>query len=330
MGLNYFIGEDQGIKKRDNSFNLKSAFVDFDALSNYDLSTAAPSIVNTSTTVKKTPVVVHEDAFNVYELPFTDMQFNVNIEHFIYHRLDLKNMIGQLRTTQDHVIYVDTLSMNAAGGKMALKGSLNGSDPNNIILEPNLQLTNVDLDQLLFKFENFGQDVILSENLNGKLTSGITGKISVYPDLTANIGKSEIHLDAQVLNGRLENYAPVLMLSDYFGDKDLTKVRFDTLQNHMDITSGKISIPNMTIESTLGHMEISGTQDMNGEIDYYLRIPWSVMLKATRNKIFGAKENDLKTEDEIIKVNSEKRTRYINLNITGTIEDYDIKLKKDK
>jgi hypothetical protein len=275
-------------------------------------------------------VSAHEEAFNIYEIPFTDMQFNVDVGHFIYHRLDLKNMKGQLRTTPDHFIYVDTLSMNTAGGEIALNGFLNGSDPKNIFLEPNLQLTDVDLDQLLFKFENFGQDVILSENLHGKLTAAITGKIRVYPDMTADIDESEVHLDAQVLKGRLENYAPVLMLSDYFGDKDLTKVRFDTLQNHMDITNGKLSIPKMTIESTLGHMEISGSQDVDGEIDYYLRVPWRVVLKATKNRIFGAKENDPDVEDEIIKVNTKKRTRYLNLNITGTLEEYDIKLKKDK
>ncbi len=86
----------------------------------------------------------------------------------------------------------------------------------------------------------------------------------------------------------------------------------------------------MTIESTLGHMDISGTQDMSNEINYYVRIPMRAVMKATRNKIFGVKENDAKTEDEIVERDSKKKIRYLNLNITGTIDDYNIKVGKDK
>jgi low affinity Fe/Cu permease len=258
------------------------------------------------------------------------MQFNMAIGHFMYHRLDLKDLVGQLRSTQDHYIYVDTISFNAAGGTIALNGLFNGNDPAHIFLKPNLKISNIDLDKLLFKFENFGQDVILSENLHGKLNAAITGEIRVYPDFVVDLDQSEVHIDAQVLNGRLENYGPVNMLSDYFGDKDLTKIKFDTLQNHMDIIKGTLSIPTMTIESTLGHMDISGTQDMNNEIDYFVRIPMSVLMKATRNKVFGTKENDPEAVDKIITVDANKRTRYLNLNITGTLDDYAIKIGKDK
>ncbi|MGK0412108.1 MAG: hypothetical protein ACJA1B_000297 [Polaribacter sp.] len=330
IGMNYYLGEDESIKKRDNSFRLTSDFIDFDALSNYNLKAAKRSDTTSLFKNKTADVPEHAEAFNIYELPFTDMQFNVDINHFVYHRLDLKDIKRQLRTTQDHFIHLDTISLNAAGGYIALNGFFNGSDSKHIFLEPNLKITNADLDKLLFKFENFGQDVMLSENLHGKLNTNITGKIRVYPDLAVDLDQSEVHIDAQILKGRLENYDPVMMLSDYFGDKNLTKIKFDTLQNHMDIVKGKITIPNMTIESTLGHMDISGTQNMNNEIDYYVRIPLSVLMKATRNKIFGTKENDGKTEDEIIKLNTNKKTRYINLNIKGTIDHYDIKMGKEK
>jgi hypothetical protein len=330
IGINYYLGEDESRKKRDNSFSLKSDYIDFDALSNYNTEAARQSDAKPTLKTKTADVPEHAEAFNIYDLPFTDMQFNVAIGHFVYHRLDLKDIKGQLRTTQDHYIHLDTISLDAAGGHIALNGYLNGSDPEHIFLEPNLKISNVDLDKLLFKFENFGQDVILSENLHGKLTSSITGKIRVYPDFVVDLDQSEVHLDAQVLKGRLENYGPAMMLSDYFGDKNLAKIKFDTLQNHMDIVNGKITIPAMTIESTLGHLDISGTQDMNDEIDYYVRIPLRMVMKATRNKIFGAKENGAETEDEIIKRDANKRIRYLNLNIKGTLDNYDIKIGKDK
>lgn len=330
IDMNYYLGDDESIKKRDNAFSLSSNFIDFDALSNFNLKAAETAQASTNLGSTTEDVEAHAEAFNIYELPFTDMRFNAEIGHFLYHRIDLKDLKAQFRTTPEHYIYLDTLRMLAAGGEIAMNGYMNGSDPEHIYLKPKMRLEGVDLDKLLFKFENFGQDAIVSENLHGKLNAIITGNIRVYPDFVPDLDQSEVHLDAQVLDGRLDNYDPVLMLSDYFGDKDLSSIRFDTLQNHMDIQNGRITIPNMTIESTLGHMDISGTQSMNDSMEYYARIPWSLVKGAARNKIFGTKENEEGIEDEIVEVDPKKNVKYLNISITGTLEDYRIRMGKAK
>ena len=67
----------------------------------------------------------------------------------------------------------------------------------------------------------------------------------------------------------------------------------------MDITNGVITIPNMTIESTLGHYELSGEQSMIGTLDYYIRIPWKIIRQGARYKLFGNKKTkDLKQEQQ--------------------------------
>ncbi|MFT6802711.1 MAG: hypothetical protein ACJA2N_001901 [Salibacteraceae bacterium] len=330
MDMNYYLGEDETIKKRDNLFRIKSDFIDFDALSSFGATADANASGSHDSAKTTKDVAEHAEAFNVYEMPFTDMQFNVDVGHFMYHRLDLKNIHAQVRTTHNHYIYLDTVRLDGAGGHIAMNGYFNGSDPEHIYLKPKMTLTDVDLDKLLFKFENFGQDAVVSENLHGQLTAKITGKIRVYPDLVVDLDQSVVHLDIMVLNGRLENYDPVMMLSDYFGDKDLTSIKFDTLQNHMDITNGTVTIPNMTIESTLGHMDISGTQDMNDNMDYYFRIPWSLVKQASKNKLFGAKAKDPATEDEIVELDPNGKTKYLNINVTGTFDDFSVKAKKQR
>lgn len=329
INIDYYLGEDPAIKKRDNLFTLKSDYIDFDALTNFDLQKKPQQTAAIDTTaVKNNLSSPHAQAYNIYELPFTDMKFKFDVDHFIYHKLYLKNIKAQLRTTKNHYIYIDQANLDAAGGNIDITGNFNGNDPNRIMVTPKLKITNVDLDQLLFKFENFGQDVILSENLHGKLNATITGNINLYPDLVANLDKSEVHIDALILNGRIENYKPVQMLADYFGDKNLNNIKFDTLQNHLDIVNGKITIPNMTIESTLGHMELSGNQTLDNTFDYQMRIPVKLLWKATKNKIFGVDENDPTVEEKIIKVDSTKRTRFLNISVKGTVENYDIKLGK--
>ncbi|MEO0572757.1 MAG: AsmA-like C-terminal region-containing protein [Bacteroidota bacterium] len=330
VDLNYFLGDDQRIKKRDNYLALRADYIDYDALFNFELNPPQAKEINGSTTED---VTEHAMAFNIYELPFTDMRFKADIGHFMYHRIDLQNIKAELRTTPDHYLYVDTLRMDAAGGNIRLNGYFNGSDPKHIYMKPDLTMTNVDLEKILFKFENFGQDHLVSENLQGKLTSRISGTIRVYPDMVPDLDQSSMELDVKVLNGKLKNYDPMLALSDYMGDKNLRNIRFDTLQNRLAIDKGKINIPAMTIESTLGHMELSGTHDSDQNIDYYLRIPWKTVRKATWQKLFGNKKDTVATQeqvDEIVEVDPNRKTKFLNLKIQGTIDDYKVSLGKKR
>ena len=330
LDINYYVGKDQAIKKRDNYLAIQADYIDYDALFNFDINPPEAKEAESSTTQD---VAVHAAAFNIYELPFTNMRFKADIAHFIYHRIDLQNIKADLRTTPDHYLYVDTLTMDVAGGNIRLNGYFNGSDPKHIYMQPDLVLTNVDLEKLLFKFENFGQDHLVSENLQGKLTSRISGNIRVYPDLVPDLDQSSIEMEVKVLNGKLKDYDPMLALSDYMGDKNLRNVRFDTLQNRLAIDKGKINIPAMTIESTLGHMELSGTHDSDQNIDYYLRIPWKTVRKATWQKLFGSKKDSVVPEeqvDEIVEVDPDRKTKFLNLKIRGTIDDYKVSLGKKK
>ena len=328
--LNYYLGEETTAQKHDNYLGLKANYIDFDELSNFNLSPPQEKKTTAVAVSSTADVPEHAEAFNLYELPFSNMKMDLDVGHFIYHRIDLQNIYGILRTTDDHYIYVDTLRMQAAGGSIRMSGYFNGSDPKNIYLKPDLILENVNIDRLLFKFENFGQDYVVSENLHGQISTSINGLIRIYPDFVPDLDQSEVHMDLQVLNGRLENYEPMLLLSDYMGSKDLTNIRFDTLQNHIDMTKGILTIPAMTIESTLGHMEISGSQSMTDSIEYYFRIPWKTVSQATRSKLFGKGKEGDSEPDEIIEVDPNEKVRYLNLQLSGTTEDFKIAVKKKR
>ena len=327
--MNYYLGDNKAIKKRDNYLDFKANYIDYDQLfpSNTTTKSSTPVVASETADVKE-----HAEAFNLYELPFTDMKFNVDVDYFMYNRIVLEDIKANLRTTQNHYIHVDTLTMHAAGGKFNMSGYFNGSNPKHIYVKPNLVAENVDIDKFLFKFENFGQDHLVSDNLKGRVSTKIDGKIRMYPDLVPDLDQSEIHMDVEVLDGKLQNYDPMSMLSNYMGDKNLKNIKFDTLQNHLDITNGRITIPNMTIESTLGHMELSGTQDINHNIEYYVRIPWKTVKKAARYKLFATKKNNgnYVEDDEIIELDPNKKVRYLNLKLHGNIDDFEVSLKKAK
>ena len=322
LDMNYYFGTDEAIRKRDNHFGLRASHLDIDELFNYN---EPPGQLAESPSE-------HEDVFNIYGLPFSTMTIDMDIDHLNYHRYLLDDVHARLRTTPDHFIYIDTMRLRAAGGKIELAGYFNGSDKDKIYFSPNLKLKGIDLDKLLFKFENFGQDHLVSENVHGKITSTITGKVHMHADMVPILDDSEVHMDVTILDGSLVNYAPIVDLKDYFVDKNVHKVRFDTLKNHIDFKDGTISIPNMTINSSLGYMVISGAQDVDYNMEYYIRIPLKLIAGTGFKKLFGKDKGavDPDQEDDIEYANDNRLQSFVNVKIVGDAEDYSVSLGKDK
>jgi len=319
--LHYYLGKDDAIRKRDNFISVNAKRLDFDELFNY---TPPPP------TKVPTPQE-HEAGFNIFELPFTDMNIQFYIKQLNYHRYSINDFITNARIQKNHFLYIDTLSLLAAGGRVGLAGYFNGADKSKIYFSPELTFDNLDLDKLLFKFENFGQDHLVSENIHGKISGTVTGKIRMHADMIPIVDDSEIHIDLNVIDGRLDNYPAFEALSDFFRDKNLKKVRFDTLRNHIDLAKGVISIPNMVINSSLGFIEVSGKQNTDMTMEYYLRVPLKLVTQTGMQKLFTQKtEVDAETEDAIQYKDESKRIRYLNLKVTGTPDNYKISLGKDK
>ncbi|MDP3556117.1 MAG: AsmA-like C-terminal region-containing protein [Bacteroidota bacterium] len=316
--LHYYLGKDEQIKKRDNHFEITSNRLDFDELFSYH---PIPSSANK---------VDHDSVFNIYDIPFTDMTYHLNIGHLKYHKYLIDNIKGNLRTTKKHYLYLERLNLDAAGGHFDIGGYFNGSNPHLIYFSPDMKIKDVDLDKLLFKFDNFGQDHLVSENIHGKFTGTITGKIHMHTDLVPKIDDSEIHVDASITHGKLENYELLNSMADYFCDKNIKKVAFDTLDNHLDLTKGILTIPNMKINSSLGCFQISGKQDLNMNMEYYLKVPWKMVTKAAASKLFGKKQEEIdpEKEDEIEQANA--NTKYVNMKISGNPDDMKFSLKKEK
>ena len=52
-------------------------------------------------------------------------------------------------------------------------------------------------------------------------------------------------------------------------------------------------MPLMTINSSLGYMQFSGTQDMDLNMEYYVKVPLSLVGKTAWKTLFGKKEAEV-------------------------------------
>lgn len=315
--LTYFFNPDSSQR---HSFSLNASRLDFDQIFAY----------NPPPSSEDSAPVDHDSGFNIFELPFANLDFDFKIDQLNYHRylFDDFEMAGRIQA--NHYAYLDTLHFRAAGGRMDMNGYFNGSNPESIYFSPTISVEDIDLDKLMFKFENFGQDYLVSENLHGKITGNVTGNIHMHADMVPSLDDSRLEMDVTVIDGSLNNFSAFNALSDYFTDKNLNNIRFDTLRNNFTFENGVLNIPTMNINSTLGYFELSGKQNINMDMEYYMSIPIKVVTKATFQRLFSKKEQDNAGQvDEIQYRDMTKRTRFVNVKIEGTPDKYNITLGKD-
>jgi hypothetical protein len=184
----------------------------------------------------------------------------------------------------------------------------------------------------MLKLDYLGQDYVINKNIKGSLSGQIESYVQVYPDLTPLINNSQATLDMEIINGVLVNFSPMQAMSSYFKDKNLNQVRFDTLRNTLTFKDGVLAIPDMNINSSLGFMEISGTQSMDMHMEYYIRIPLKMVTEVGFHMLFGKKKEEVDPDqvDAIEYRDKDKKVRFMNLKITGTPDDYKVHLGKAK
>jgi hypothetical protein len=274
----------------------------------------------------------HADDFNVFRIPFIDFNATVNVAKLRYHHLGLKHFSTGIRMQANQQLWLDTFSVDIAGGRISADGHFDGSNSAKIELYSKINAEDVNIEKLMLKLDHLGQDYTINKNIKGSLSGQVECTIQVHPDLTPLMDNSEARLDLEILNGVLVNFGPMQAMSSYFGDKNLNMVRFDTLRNTLTFKNGTISIPDMNINSSLGFMEFSGTQSLDEKMEYYLRIPLKLVTQAGFHKLFGKKKEEIDPDqvDAIEYRDKDKRVRFMNLRITGTPDDYKIGLGKAK
>jgi hypothetical protein len=318
LDMNYNLSKTKSAKS--NFIHLAGNRLDLDELLKYE----SPGVKKGSTT----STVNHDKVFSIYDFDFPSMHITADIGQLNYHKYNLHQFKTDVQCEGEHVIHIKKLAFDAAGGHMDIAGYLSGKDKKHIYFKPDIKLKNVDLDKLMVKFDNFGQDHVVSENLHGKLSGRITGKVHLHADLVPKMDDSELIIDMIVLNGRLENYAPILALSDYFEDHKLKSVVFDTLKNTLTIKKSVMEIPTMTLNTSLGFMEIHGKQKISDkmDMDYLIGVPWKMVSKAAGKKLFKRSKTDESTAEEIQYRNENSKLVYVRM--AGDLENYSIKLAK--
>jgi hypothetical protein len=176
---------------------------------------------------------------------------------------------------KNNTIMFDSVFLNHANGSILLTGFAKNEEPNNSI-NIHTVINNVDIDKMLFSFENFGQDAITEKNIRGKLKADVNFLGSMNNNQEIVPGSMDGNIEFSLKNGELINFEPVENISKkVFRNRNFSDIRFAELKDRFDIKGSAIKINRMEIESTVITLFVEGIYDTKKGTDMSIQVPLS-------------------------------------------------------
>ena len=207
------------------------------------------------------------------------LNVSLNVGNLLYKKFSANNVRGEITLLEDRYI-LNNVSMNHAGGQMGMNGSFLRVNGSNHQANLNVNMSNVDVSRMLRSFDNFGQDAISAENLEGKFSTKL--KASMILDSKGKVVPSSISsiIDFSLKDGALNNYEPIKKVQQFvFKNRNFENIRFAELKNRIEVKGGEMKINRMEIQSSVLTMYVEGLYSKKGGTDVSIQVPLNNLKK---------------------------------------------------
>jgi hypothetical protein len=238
-----------------------------------------------------------EENYTLHISPRLNLDLSARVAMLTFQRFKANAISGKIRVAGS-TLSANQLSFQTMNGSVLLNGTVNPAANNNLVIQCDANLNHVDIKQLFFECENFGQRVLQDKNLQGILDASI--QFSALADAGLNIDATKVltKADLRINRGELIDFEPLEPLSKYIALEELRHVKFSQLKNTIEIRNETIYIPSMNIESSAMSLSASGIHSFDNEIEYHIKLLLSDLLakkaKRARREVeeFGEVEDD--------------------------------------
>lgn len=241
--------------------------------------------------------------------------FKTNIEAFNYNEIEGENFEGTFKF--NHNI------LSVIGSTEAMEGDFNIDGKAYFEKKPYIKAKviaeKINVKEFFRQGENFGQEVVKSKHLKGKLDAKLA--IDAYWDEEGKYQSKKLRVlgDLGIKNGELVNFRMLYDFADFIKIKDLRHIKFTNMRNWLEIRNGKVYIPAMFIQTNALNMTVSGEHSFENKIDYNIKVNGGQVL-FSKFKKYNPKKRPQPAQ--------KKGWFNIYYRIYGDVEDYQIKNDK--
>lgn len=216
------------------------------------------------------------------------MKINASVNRLYYSSFTAKNVKGVLELDQNK-IKLAPLTMQFADGSLDAAVSME-PDLTEVPFKLMANLNGINTSKLFYGLDNLGQKTLTSKNIAGDFS----GKINIAGKLNNQSAIVKKSLSGQVSfklkNGELINFAPFETIQKFvFRKRNLDHIYFEPVSNVLTIKNGKVSIPEMNIESSAINLSLNGTYAFGPGTDIGIVVPLRNPQKVAERKAKGLK-----------------------------------------
>ncbi len=199
-----------------------------------------------------------------------DFNFN-KIEHGKWRG---KKIIGTTKF-EDKELTFDA-QMNTFRGEIMAEGSIKQNEELHFRCKSSFK--ELEVEEVLDEWENLGQEMITSDNLDGELSGHGLLDFYISPENEINKNKSTAKLALAFEKGKLTDLKMMEDFSKYISLDDLMDIRFENCSNLIEWKGDFLSIPMMFINNNAANISLSGFHDINNKFVYNIQLNASDVL----------------------------------------------------
>ncbi|HEX9006036.1 MAG TPA: AsmA-like C-terminal region-containing protein [Bacteroidota bacterium] len=251
-------------------------------------------------------------------LPNVDMDVNAAIGTLTMQKFDFTNVRGAMRISNG-VINMQNFSLNAFGGSVTSKGTLNLQNPDKPQFDLGLNLNSLEANALLPHFTSFGQRLSGKMTMTTAMKGGLNDTLGLVPNTLDGNGH------VQIQNGTLKGFKVNQSLASMLKLPDLETINFKDWTNAFTIQNGRFQVKDLKITALNAEYLVNGSQGLDGTLEYTmtLYLPASLSSRINVAGFAGEAVNLFKDPKD-----PQGRLR-LDFNVGGTTDDPKLQLNTD-
>ncbi len=240
------------------------------------------------------------------------VQLNLKVDKAVYNKFIARNVTASV-ALKGNTAYLNKIDVLHAGGRAAINGTITQMATVNK-MKLNAKISNVNIKEFFYAFDNFGQQSITNKNLLGTISARINayGNISTKGNIVPKSMNGKV--DFTLNNAALVGFEPLENIGKFiFRSRNLSHVKLEKLNGTLKIRGDKVDISPMKINSTALNFNIKGVYGFNEGTNIQFDVPLRDPKKS--KDIIDKEERDL------------ARMKGIVLHLKAVDEDGKIKIK---
>lgn len=227
--------------------------------------------------------------------PRVSMEAEVEIGKLSFEKFEATEITGRAALTANR-LDIRRLRFKSCEGEVSLDGNwtkkADGNQP--VVIKANLHKVNIQ--RLFYEMDNFAQAEITDKNLKGSLSGNVDAGFFLDRDFSFQSKSLYAFLDLVIEGGELNQYEPLKALSKYVRVEDLENVRFQKLENQIEIRDEVIYIPSMEIRNSAMNLHVEGRHGFDNVMDYSIKLQLKDVLAGRYMKTHD--EDEFEKEEE--------------------------------